>query len=83
MLARTLELRSVFQVRPHADHSDLPAYFPRKPVTCDCTVQICSGSHRDTRNPRGPNDNICVSAPIPGEMQVSCPRGSVYIQDSR
>jgi ectoine hydroxylase-related dioxygenase (phytanoyl-CoA dioxygenase family) len=41
------------------------------------------GSHRDTRNPRGPHDNICVSAPIPGEMQVSCPAGSVYIQDSR
>eukprot|EP01052_Picozoa_sp_SAG31_P035849 SAG31_NODE_4383_length_3284_cov_1.151962_1_plen_423_part_00 len=41
------------------------------------------GSHRDTRNPRGPQDGICVSAPIPGEMQISCPAGSVYIQDSR
>ena len=83
MLARTLELRSAFQVRPHADHSDLPAHFLLHSVERDCTVQTCLGSHRDTRNPRGPNDNICVSAPIPGEMQVSCPRGSVYIQDSR
>ena len=24
------------------------------------------GSHRDPRNPRGPNDGIVVSAPIPG-----------------
>ena len=40
-------------------------------------------SHRDPRNPRGPVDNICVAAPISGELQVAAPAGSVYIQDSR
>ena len=44
---------------------------------------IVPGSHRDPRNPRGPHDNISVTAPIPGDMQVSAPKGSVYIQDSR
>jgi ectoine hydroxylase-related dioxygenase (phytanoyl-CoA dioxygenase family) len=44
---------------------------------------IVPGSHRDKRNPRGPSDEITVSAPIPGEMQVTAPAGSVFIQDSR
>ena len=44
---------------------------------------VVPGSHRDPRNPRGPNDGISVVAPIPGELQVSAPAGSVYIQDSR
>jgi len=40
-------------------------------------------SHRDKRNPRGPSDNIIVSAPIPGEMQIRARAGSVFVQDSR
>ncbi|MBE84968.1 MAG: hypothetical protein CME21_20620 [Gemmatimonadetes bacterium] len=44
---------------------------------------IVPGSHKDERNPRGPNDDMVVSAPIPGDMQVSAPAGSVYMQDSR
>lgn len=44
---------------------------------------VVPGSHRDPRNPRGPQDNMLVTAPIPGDMQVSAPAGSVYIQDSR
>ena len=44
---------------------------------------VVPGSHRDTRNPRGPADGISIVAPIPGELQVSAPAGSVYIQDSR
>jgi ectoine hydroxylase-related dioxygenase (phytanoyl-CoA dioxygenase family) len=40
-------------------------------------------SHRDKRNPRGPSDGINVSAPIQGEIQVTAPAGSVFIQDSR
>ena len=40
------------------------------------------GSHRDTRNPRGPVDGFTVSAPIAGDMQVVAPAGSVYIADS-
>jgi ectoine hydroxylase-related dioxygenase (phytanoyl-CoA dioxygenase family) len=44
---------------------------------------IVPGSHRDKRNPRGPDDGISTTAPIPGDMQVSAPAGSVYIQDSR
>ncbi len=44
---------------------------------------VVPGSHRDPRNPRGPADRMVVTAPIPGEMQVAAPAGSVYIQDSR
>ena len=44
---------------------------------------IVPGSHKDKRNPRGPADDITVAAPIPGDMQVTAPAGSVYIQDSR
>ena len=44
---------------------------------------VVPGSHRDPRNPRGPGDGISIVAPIPGELQVSAPAGSVYIQDSR
>ena len=44
---------------------------------------VVPGSHRDPRNPRGPGDGISSVAPIPGELQVSAPAGSVYIQDSR
>ena len=40
-------------------------------------------SHREKRTPRGPSDGITVSAPIPGEMQVTATAGSVFIQDSR
>ena len=41
------------------------------------------GSHRDKRNPRGPEDGISVTAPILGDIQVSAKAGSVFIQDSR
>ncbi|MEM7133017.1 MAG: phytanoyl-CoA dioxygenase family protein [Chloroflexota bacterium] len=44
---------------------------------------VVPGSHKDERNPRGPADGMTVTAPIPGDMQVSAPAGSVYIQDSR
>ena len=44
---------------------------------------IVPGSHKDKRNPRGPTDGISVAAPIPGDMQVTAPAGSVFIQDSR
>lgn len=44
---------------------------------------VVPGSHRETRNPRGPNDGMVVTAPIPGDMQVEARAGSVYIQDSR
>lgn len=44
---------------------------------------VVPGSHKDKRNPRSPNDGILNTAPIPGEMQVTAPAGSVYIQDSR
>ena len=44
---------------------------------------VVPGSHRDKRNPRGPSDGISVAAPIPGDMQITAPAGSVYIQDSR
>eukprot|EP01050_Picozoa_sp_SAG11_P048317 SAG11_NODE_25784_length_354_cov_0.674510_1_plen_105_part_10 len=38
------------------------------------------GSHKDPRNPRGPDDGIDARAPIPGEFQVSAPAGSVFVQ---
>ena len=44
---------------------------------------VVPGSHRDPRNPRGPDDGIDEFKPIPGEMQVSGPAGSVLIIDSR
>ena len=44
---------------------------------------VVPGSHRDGRNPRGPDDGITVTAPIPGDMQVTAKAGSVFIQDSR
>ena len=44
---------------------------------------VVPGSHRDGRNPRGPLDGITVTAPIPGDMQVSAKAGAVFIQDSR
>ena len=44
---------------------------------------VVPGSHKDRRNPRGPADDMTVTAPIPGDMQVTAPAGSVYIQDSR
>ncbi|MEC8988499.1 MAG: phytanoyl-CoA dioxygenase family protein, partial [Verrucomicrobiota bacterium] len=44
---------------------------------------VVPGSHKDPRNPRGPDDGIDQSARIPGELQVSAPAGSVYIQDTR
>ena len=44
---------------------------------------VVPGSHKDPRNPRGPEDGIDSSAPIPGELQVSAPAGSVFMQDTR
>ena len=44
---------------------------------------VVPGSHRDPRNPRGPDDDISVTSPIPGDMQVTAKAGSVFIQDSR
>ena len=44
---------------------------------------VVPGSHKDPRNPRGPDDGIDQWSPIPGEFQISAPAGSVYIQDSR
>ena len=44
---------------------------------------VVPGSHKDPRNPRGPDDGIDSSAPIPGELQVSAPAGSVFMQDTR
>ena len=44
---------------------------------------VVPGSHRDKRNPRGPSDDMTVTAPIPGDIQIEAPAGSVYIQDSR
>jgi hypothetical protein len=41
------------------------------------------GSHRDPRNPFGPADGITRSAPIPEELQVVAPAGSVFLQDTR
>ena len=40
-------------------------------------------SHKDPRNPRGPADGIDERSPIPGELQIRCPAGSTFIQDSR
>ena len=40
-------------------------------------------SHRDPRNPRGALDAINQQAPIPGEVQITAPAGSVYVQDTR
>lgn len=44
---------------------------------------VVPGSHKDNRNPRGPFDEITLSAPIPGEIQIEAKSGSVFIQDSR
>jgi ectoine hydroxylase-related dioxygenase (phytanoyl-CoA dioxygenase family) len=44
---------------------------------------VVPGSHKDPRNPRGPDDGIDERAPIPGEFQVSAPAGSVFMQDTR
>ena len=44
---------------------------------------VVSRAHRDLRNPRGPADGVTVTAPVPGEMQVSSLAGSVFMQDSR
>ena len=44
---------------------------------------VVPGSHKDPRNPRGPDDGIDQWAPIPGELQISAPVGSVYLQDTR
>jgi ectoine hydroxylase-related dioxygenase (phytanoyl-CoA dioxygenase family) len=44
---------------------------------------VVPGSHKDPRNPRGPDDGIDQHAPVPGEFQVSAPAGSVFMQDTR
>lgn len=50
---------------------------------CHSGTFVVPQSHRDPRNPRSPHDGITVTAPIPGEMAVTAPAGSVFIQDSR
>ena len=40
-------------------------------------------SHLDPRNPRNPDEKIHEFLPIPGELQVRAPPGSVLMQDSR
>ena len=47
------------------------------------TAQVVPGSHRDDRNPRGPHDGMNHASPIPGEMQVVAPAGSVLMADTR
>lgn len=44
--------------------------------------RIVPGSHRDLRNPRGPADGINTQAPIPHELQVAAPAGSVFIREN-
>ena len=44
---------------------------------------VVPGSHKDPRNPRGPDDGINQFEAIPGEFQVSAPAGSVFMQDTR
>ena len=44
---------------------------------------VVPGSHKDPRNPRGPDDGIDQWRAIPGELQISAPAGSVYLQDTR
>ena len=44
---------------------------------------LVPGSHKDRRTPRSPTDNISITAPISGEMQVKAKAGSVLLQDSR
>ena len=44
---------------------------------------VVPGTHKDPRNPRGPDDGIDDRAPIPGEFQISAPAGSVFMQDTR
>ena len=44
---------------------------------------VVPGSHKDPRNPRGPDDGIDERAPLPGEFQISAPAGSVFMQDTR
>ena len=48
-----------------------------------CVCQVLPGSHRDPRNPRGPNDHINPEKPIPGEFQIAASAGSVLVQDTR
>ena len=38
---------------------------------------------QDDRNPRGPHDGMNHASPIPGEMQVVAPAGSVLMADTR
>ena len=38
-------------------------------------------SHLDPRNPRNPDDDVHEFLPIPGELQVSAPPGSVLLQE--
>jgi ectoine hydroxylase-related dioxygenase (phytanoyl-CoA dioxygenase family) len=40
-------------------------------------------THVDPRNPRGENDGIDEFAPIPNELQVEGPAGSVLVMDAR
>ncbi len=44
---------------------------------------VVPGSHKDSRNPRGPKDGISVTSPIPDDMQITAKAGAVFIQDSR
>jgi ectoine hydroxylase-related dioxygenase (phytanoyl-CoA dioxygenase family) len=59
-------------------------YLGPEPVTPhNGATWLVPGSHRDVRNPRGPDDGIDERSPIPGEFQLAAPPGSVLIQDSR
>ena len=40
---------------------------------------VVPGSHKDPRNPRGPDDGIDQWKAIPGELQISAPAGSVLL----
>ena len=65
------------------------------PVTSQATHQLLvtcrsltgcvwlQGSHADSRNPRSVLDGIDGQSPIPGELQITAPAGSVFIQDCR
>jgi ectoine hydroxylase-related dioxygenase (phytanoyl-CoA dioxygenase family) len=44
---------------------------------------IVPKTHVDPRNPRGENDGIDEFAPIPNELQVEGPAGSVLVMDAR
>ena len=54
-----------------------------QPARCNYCRFVVPGSHKDPRNPRSTLDGIDGRSPIPGELQITAPPGSVFIQDSR